>query len=170
MDEKTSKLGSAKTPEGAPKVISSLDVMPKARAKAYLRSLIKPAILALVSSALLVGVIALYAWGADVSAQSSDTGNLATAWAYLLPLAAGLLGLVVAVGLPVWWAYKKGVSAVVLVLALEALILMVTLGISGYFIFSGTNATGGQTNPTPVGCGCNSGPAQYCIQCNSVTQ
>jgi len=146
-------------------MISSLDVTTSGRSRRLLQAQAKPALMGLVSAALLVGVVALYDWGTTISTDSSNVGNFATGWGYVLPLAAGLLALVVAVGLPIWWGYKKGLTHVIAALAYEGLILMVALLISGFFIFNGSTSSAPGGN-TPVGCGCSSGAANYCIQCN----
>lgn len=160
-----SKVSKSQSDEAStPQPVSSLDLETAARSKRFFKASIGPAVMGLISAALLVGVVALYTWGTTVATNSSNGSGLAQGWIAVLPVAAIVVGLVVGIGLPVLWSYKKGFARVVMVLGFEGLMLLLALLISGYFIFSSGMGT---NTPAPVGCGCGAGrsAATVCMYC-----
>src|SRR5580698_8333957 len=82
-------------PLDVPKPVSSLDLETSVRSKRFLKASVGPAVMGLISAALLVGDVALYTWGSTISTNSSNGSGLAQGWTAVLPVAAIVVGLVV---------------------------------------------------------------------------
>jgi hypothetical protein len=114
-----------------------------------------PAIIGFLSAVLLIGIIAAYYWGTNVSANSSNYSNITQAWGTILEATSILFALVVAIILPIWWGRFKSNRRALASLAFEVIFLGLAVLISGFILFHGYNGgsnTGG-INPGG-GCGC----------------
>lgn len=119
-----------------------------------LKVAIWPAIIGFTSALLLVGVVAAYYWGSNVSYNSTNYSSVTQAWGTILDATSILLALVVAIGLPIWWGKVKSNCRVLASIAFEVFFLGLAVLISGFILFHGSNGSNtGIVNPGGCGCG-----------------
>lgn len=117
--------------------------------------------LGLLSAALLVGVVTATAWALNVLSNWDTTSTLVNDWGVIAAVVAALIGLLVAIGLPVAVMYKRGVRRVVLVISIEAALLLIGLVGTGFYL----NSTASSPSSGGSSCGANMVPTSSVI-CN----